>query len=248
MFISFDNLLDDSHSNCFSFVTESESAHAWEVIGEFHCDLARQSESHHALVSLLEESRSGELLQLLCLSVELAQESFDSDFFDCGVQVDNSSESLTEKIILRTLSMSSIIRDNRFVFCNLDSSIEASTSFADVCSVAQNVSFSDVIVIFNPLEANFEVLSGNPNCDRVVFEFHRGHFDLTTRWLHNELFAFGETTSLELAHDHVSHVLVFLRDLQTNYKLFQWCITYTKSNLSGGFTLDSWQVVQIVKK
>jgi len=219
VFISFDNLLDDSHSNCFSFVTESESAHAWEVIGEFHRDLARQSESDHALVSLLEESRSGELLQLLCLSVELAQESLDSDFFDCGVEVDNSSESLG---------------DNRFVFRNLDSSIEASTSFADVRGVAQNVSFSDVIVIFNPLKADFEVLSGNPNCDRVVFEFHRGHFDLTTRWLHNELFAFGETTSLELAHDHVSHVLVFLRD--------------TKSNLSGGFTLDSWQVVQIVEK
>ena len=105
VFISFDNLLDDSHSNCFSFVTESESAHAWEVIGEFHCDLARQSESHHALVSLLEESSSGELLQLLCLSVELAQESLDSDFFDCGVEVDNSSESLAEKIFLKTLSM-----------------------------------------------------------------------------------------------------------------------------------------------
>ena len=99
VFISFDNLLDDSHSNGFSFVTKSKPAHARKVVSKFHRDLARQSESDDALVSLLEEPCSGELLELLCLPVELGQESLDSDFFDSRVEMKNSCETLAGKKI-----------------------------------------------------------------------------------------------------------------------------------------------------
>ena len=96
MFISFDNLLDDAHGDGLAFITKGESAHAWKVVSQFHCDLARQLESHDTLVALFEETRTGELLELFGLSVELGQESLDGDFFDGCVKMQNGREAFSE--------------------------------------------------------------------------------------------------------------------------------------------------------